>query len=161
MAILKIITNPHQTLRTKAEVIDLKDLKNLQDFIHDMKKTMIKKDGLGLAANQVNVPKRLFIINTKDGPLAIINPTLHNKSFAKQWSEEGCLSIPNTYGQVKRHHHLIVKGFDQKGKKLQMKVEGLFARIVQHEVDHLDGILFIDKAKKIVTHESKNIYEDL
>ncbi len=161
MAILKVIINPHPTLRKKAEEIDLKDLKNLQGFIKDMKKTMVKKDGLGLAANQVNVAKRLFIINTKDGPQAIINPTLHNKSFKKKWSEEGCLSIPDTYGQVKRHYHLILKGFDHKGKKLKMKVEGLFARVVQHETDHLNGILFIDKAKKIVTHESNNTYEDL
>lgn len=161
MAILKVITTPHKTLRIKADEIDLEDLKNLQNFIKDMEKTMIKKDGLGLAGNQVDFPKRIFIINTKDGPQAIINPTLHNKSFKKKWSEEGCLSIPDTYGQVKRHYHLILKGYDSKGKKLKMKVEGLFARVVQHEVDHLDGVLFIDKAKNIVKHESNNSYEDL
>ncbi|MDP2683754.1 MAG: peptide deformylase [bacterium] len=161
MAVLKIITNPHPTLRIKAEEINLEELKDLQDFIKDMEKTMVKEDGLGLAANQVDFPKRIFVINTKEGPLAIINPTLHKKSFKKKWSEEGCLSVPETYGQVKRHEHLTVKGFNKKGKKLKMKVKGLFSRVVQHEVDHLDGILFIDKAKKIVKHDSKMNYENL
>ena len=161
MPILEIITNPHPTLRKKADEINLKELKDLQGFIKDMEKTMIKKDGLGLAGNQVDFPKRIFVINTKEGPQAIINPTLHSKSFKKKWSEEGCLSIPDTYGQVKRHYHLVLKGIDSNGKKLKMKIEGLFARVVQHEVDHLNGILFIDKAKNISTHESKNSYEDL
>ncbi len=161
MSILSIITNPHPTLRKKAEEINLKDLKNIQDFIKDMEKTMVSEDGLGLAANQVNKPIRLFVINTKEGPLSIINPTLHNKSFKKKTAEEGCLSIPGVYGLVKRHEHLTVKGYDKRGKNLKLKVEGLFARVVQHEYDHLEGILFTDKAKKITKHDSSINYENL
>lgn len=161
MAKLKIITDPHPTLRKKAEEINLKELKGLKVFIDDMENTMVTEDGLGLAGNQVDFPKRIFVINTKEGPLSIINPTLHHKSFKKKTAEEGCLSIPGVYGMVKRHENLVVKGYNKKGKALKLKVEGLFARVVQHEYDHLEGILFTDKAKKITKHDSTMNYENL
>jgi len=161
MPTLKVITEPHPTLRKRAEEIDLKELKKLRSFINDMEKTMLQEDGLGLAGNQVDFPKRIFIINTKDGPLAIINPSLHNKSFKKKVAEEGCLSLPGIYGQVKRHESLTVEGFDKKGNPLKMKVSGLFSRVVQHEYDHLQGVLFTDKAKKIKKIDSQINYENL
>jgi len=157
---LNIITNPHPSLRKKAKKVDLGEIPKLQNFISDMEKIMLKKDGIGLAANQVDVLKRIIIVNTKDGPLALVNPELKRKSFKKEKDEEGCLSIPGVYGIVKRHHRLLVIAYDRDGQKVKIKAKGLFARVLQHEVDHLDGILFIDKAKvtkKQKRDESKNL----
>lgn len=158
---LTIITLPHPTLRKKAADVPLGEIKNLQSFIRDMEKTMIARDGLGLAANQVNVLKRIIVINTKDGPLALINPRLTRKSFKKEVAEEGCLSIPGVFGLVKRHYSLRVSASTKKGKKIEIKAKGLFARVLQHEVDHINGVLFIDRTKKITKgpgpHESRQI----
>ena len=146
---LKIITHPHPTLRQKAADVPLEEIKNLQGFIRDMEKIMIEHDGLGLAANQVNVLKRVIVINTKNGPLALINPKLSRKSFKKAEAEEGCLSIPGVYGLVKRHFSLRLSGYTKQGEPIDFKAEGMFARVIQHEVDHINGILFIDRTKKI------------
>jgi peptide deformylase len=150
---LTIITNPHPTLRKKAKPVDLDELPKLQQFIDEMEKTMAKKDGIGLAANQINVLKRIIIINTKDGPLALINPELKRKSFKKEEAEEGCLSVPGIYGQVKRHFSLVISAINKQGEEVKVKATGLFARVAQHEVDHLNGILFIDRTKKIIKGE--------
>lgn len=146
---LKIITNPHPTLRKRALEVPIDDIKKLQSFITGMEKTMLTHDGLGLAANQVDMLKRIIIINTKDGPLALINPKLSKKSFKKAEAEEGCLSVPGVYGIVKRHFSVQVDAVNKNSEKIDLKAEGLFARVLQHEIDHLNGILFIDKAKKI------------
>lgn len=157
---LKIITHPHPTLRQKAKAVPVDEIKNLQGFIQDMEKTMIARDGLGLAANQVDVAKQIIVINTKDGVLALINPKLSRKSFKKVEAEEGCLSIPGVFGIVKRHFTLHVAAYNKHGEAVNIKAEGLFARVIQHEVDHINGILFIDHTKKItkgtVLLEQKN-----
>lgn len=147
---LTVITHPHKTLRHRAQEVTVDELTTLKDFIDDMAETMLKKDGVGLAANQVNVLKRIIVISTKDGPLPLINPVLTKKSFRKEEAEEGCLSIPGVYGMVKRHRSLVINALDRKGNAITIKVSGMFARVAQHEVDHLDGILFIDRTKKIV-----------
>jgi len=158
---LKIITNPHPTLRKKAKEVSDKEIPKLQNFINEMKKTMLKTDGIGLAANQVDVLKRIIVINTKDGPLALINPKISNKSFKKEKAEEGCLSVPGVYGIVKRHKKLTVSALTQDISKIKLKVSGLFARVIQHEIDHLDGILFIDKAKKKFKGKEKDEHKNL
>jgi peptide deformylase len=112
-----------------------------------MKETMLKKDGVGLAAPQIGKNKRIITVNTKDGVIAMINPRILNKSFLKEWDEEGCLSVPGIYGKVKRSKKLKCEFFDMDKKKNIISAQGFFARIIQHEIDHLDGILFIDKAK--------------
>jgi peptide deformylase len=156
---LKIITHPHPTLRQKAKAVPVDEIKNLQGFIRDMEKTMISRDGLGLAANQVNVAKQIIVINTKDGILALINPKLSRKSFRKVEAEEGCLSIPGVFGIVKRHFSVRVNAITKQGKPIGIKAQGMFARVLQHEVDHINGILFTDHTKKItkgtVPHEPK------
>lgn len=158
---LTIITLPHTTLRKRAEEIAPDEISSMQKFIDEMADTMLKKDGIGLAANQVDVLKRIIVISTKDGPLPLINPVLSRKSFRKEEGEEGCLSVPGVFGTVKRHKSLVIKALDRQGNPISLKASGMFARVAQHEVDHLDGILFIDKAKKItkgaLPHESKNI----
>lgn len=149
MPLLNIITIPHQTLRIKATPVALEEIRGLREFCNKLEKTMLAKDGLGLAANQVNVLKRIIVISTKDGPLVIINPTVSRKSIRKEISEEGCLSIPEVYGLVKRHRSLLVTGLTKKGEAIRLKATGLFARAIQHEVDHLNGILFIDRMKRL------------
>jgi peptide deformylase len=147
--LLKIIKNPNPILRKKSTLVDLKKI-NEKDFkilIDDMKETMLKKDGVGLAAPQIGKNKRIITVNTKDGVIAMINPRILNKSFLKEWDEEGCLSVPGIYGKVKRSKKLKCEFFDMDKKKNIISAQGFFARIIQHEIDHLDGILFIDKAK--------------
>jgi peptide deformylase len=146
---LKIITHPNSILRSKAEEVAIDEIQKLGGFISDMEKTMLKRDGIGLAANQVAVTKRIIVISTKDGTLALINPQLSRKSFKKEEAEEGCLSVPGVFGIVKRHVSVRVTGLTKKGEKIIINAKGMYARVLQHEIDHLNGILFIDKAKKI------------
>jgi peptide deformylase len=147
--LLKIIKNPNPILRKKSILVDLKKIneKDFKNLIDDMKHTMLKKDGVGLAAPQIGKNKRIITVNTKDGVIAMINPRIINKSFLKEWDEEGCLSVPGIYGKVKRSKKLKCEFFDMDKKKNIISAQGFFARIIQHEIDHLDGILFIDKAK--------------
>lgn len=145
---LKIITQPNPILRKKAKAISLAEVKarELAKLISDMGKTMIKTDGAGLAAPQIGRSLRLAVINSKDGPICLINPKITRKSWATELGQEGCLSIPGIFGKVKRHKKITLIYYDQDGKKIKQTVQGLMARVMQHEIDHLDGILFIDKA---------------
>ncbi|MFA5020764.1 MAG: peptide deformylase [Patescibacteria group bacterium] len=146
---LKIITHPNQILRQKSKPIkDIADRK-IQDLIPQMTELMLKSDGLGLAAPQVAENIRLVVVRYQDDNLALINPKIISRSILKEIDEEGCLSVPNVYGQVNRCRKITVKYQDPAGKLHKLSGEGLFARLIQHEVDHLDGILFIDKAKKL------------
>ena len=149
--ILTILTIPNPILRKKSEDISLKKLaeKKLQVLALNMAKTMKEKDGIGLAAPQVGDNIRLITVNTKEGVLILINPKITKKSFAKEWAEEGCLSVPGVYGKVKRSKKINCIYLDTSGEKKKISAEGLLARVIQHEIDHLDGILFIDKAKEI------------
>src|SRR3989338_6435398 len=146
----EIIKYPSPILRNKSEAISNNEATKLRELIHDMAIVMKKKDGLGLAAPQIGKNIRLAIINTKDGVLALINPKITNKSWKKEIGEEGCLSIPGIFGMVKRHVKIDVMALDANGKEISFPAKGLFARVIQHEVDHLNGILFIDRTKKIV-----------
>ncbi len=103
--ILNIIIHPNPILRQKSKPIDINSLqkKKWQELCKDMALTMVKKDGVGLAAPQIGRNIRLIVVNTSDGPLCLINPVLKKKSFRREWDEEGCLSLPNIFGQVKRH----------------------------------------------------------
>lgn len=156
--ILNIITNPNPVLRRKSKVVDMKkdDLKKMSALCDDMTETMFKSDGVGLAAPQIGENIRAIVINTKDGPIFMINPEITSKSLLKEFGEEGCLSVPHFYGQVKRHKKITCQFCRLEGSKIKMKAEGLLARVIQHETDHLDGILFIDKAKKIVEEKPEN-----
>ncbi len=149
--ILNIVIHPNPILRQKSKPIDINSLKEKewQELCKNMALTMVKKDGVGLAAPQIGRNIRLIVINTADGPLCLINPVLKKKSFRREWGEEGCLSIPNTFGKVKRYKKVVCDYFDQQGRKKTIVAHGLLARIIQHEIDHLDGILFIDKARNI------------
>lgn len=149
--ILKIITNPNAKLRKKSAKISGKEILSLKfkELCFDMEKTMFKKDGVGLAAPQISKNIRLCVVNTGDGPIHLINPVIKKKSFRKEWGEEGCLSVPDVFGQVKRHKKVLCQYLDRNCEEVELEAEGLLARVIQHEIDHLDGILFIDKAKDI------------
>ncbi|MDD5291352.1 MAG: peptide deformylase [Patescibacteria group bacterium] len=149
--ILPIIKNPSPLLREKSKEIDFEKIKpnELKDLCADMIKTMKEKDGVGLAAPQVGKSIRLITINTKDGPKIMINPKITNKSWAKEWNEEGCLSVPGVYGKVRRNKKINCVYFDKNGQKIKIQAQGLLSFVIQHETDHLDGILFIDKAKEV------------
>lgn len=144
MAKLDIIKEPNPILRQKSAKIKeiTPDIKRL---ISDMCQTMKESQGIGLAAPQVGQNIRLITISTEKGPLPLVNPVIARKSLRKEVEEEGCLSCPNAYVNVKRSKIIQVKCLDQTGKDLSFRAEGLFARVIQHEVDHLDGILIIDK----------------
>jgi len=151
MSKLKILINPNETLRTRSEDFGLEKIITpaSRKFFADMAETMLAKDGIGLAAPQIGKNTRVVVINTKEGPVIMINPKITKKSFAKEWGEEGCLSVPNVFGQVKRHKKVTCQYYDKAAKKTLIEAEGLMARVIQHEIDHLDGVLFIDNAKEL------------
>jgi peptide deformylase len=122
---------------------------DIQKLIPEMIETMLKKDGIGLAGPQIGKSFRIIVIHHKDKDLVMINPRMIKKSLTKDWDEEGCLSVPEIFGDVRRCKKVIVKYIDENGKEQKLSGEGLLARVIQHEIDHLDGILFIDKAKNI------------
>jgi peptide deformylase len=149
--VMKIIRHPDPALRKKSKPLEAKKITDstMQDFCLCMEKTMLEKDGIGLAAPQVGKNIRLVVINTKEGPIAMFNPKFIKKSWTKETSEEGCLSVPDVFGQVSRHQKINLEFTDKTGRKISLEASGLMARVIQHEVDHLDGILFIDKAKNV------------
>jgi len=149
--ILEIVTNPNPLLRKKSVKIRGSEIDSnaCRELYRQMSRTMIARDGVGLAAPQIGKNIRLITINTKNGVLCMINPEIIKKSWKKCWDEEGCISVPNTYGQVRRHYKVSCIYLNKNSQKQKIEAEGLLARIIQHEIDHLDGILFIDKAKDI------------
>lgn len=147
--LLTIITHPNPILRQISEKINPKEInsKKLKELCPDMAKTMKEKDGVGLSAPQIGQNIRLIAVNTKDGPVYMINPKIRRKSWKKEWGEEGCLSVPDVFGEVKRNYKITYVYLDKKGQIKKARAQGLMARVIQHEIDHLDGILFIDKVK--------------
>lgn len=148
---LKILKTPANELRKKSVAVEkgLLNSEEIKKLCADMVKTMLENDGIGLAAPQIGKNLRIAAINTKEGPICLINPKITRKSLLKEWGEEGCLSVPDVFGMVKRHKKIVCEYLDRKAEEKTIKTEGLLARVIQHEVDHLDGILFIDKARDI------------
>ncbi len=141
---------------------DKKKAKEMQTLVKRMRETMKKANGVGLSANQVGIPYRFFVAQVPDSQgkqkfYAIFNPELSKTSDEKITIEEGCLSVPETYGPVERYYRVQITGYDQKGKKIRIKAWGLLARVFQHEVDHLEGKLFIDRTKRLHTYELEEI----
>jgi len=149
--IFEIITNPNPILRKKSILIEESEIKGkkMREFCQDMTETMIKKDGVGLAAPQVGINSRLVVVTINGKPICMINPQITKRSWARAWDEEGCLSVPGVYGQVQRNKKINCIYTNPEGEKKKIIAQNLDARIIQHEIDHLDGILFIDKTKKV------------
>jgi peptide deformylase len=152
---LKILLNPNPTLRKISKLVEISDIQKseFQNLLADMSETMKKKDGAGLAAPQVGKNIRVVVINRDNETLFLINPQITRKSWAKEIEEEGCLSVLTDKGEifyapVERHKKVNCIYLNEKGEKKKIIAEKLFARVIQHELDHLDGILFIDKIAK-------------
>ena len=147
MAIRNIIQLGDPTLRKKSfEVTDFGE--RTQTLLDDMRETLIKAQGAGLAAPQVGVLRRVFIVSVDDEYYECINPVITQKS-GSQVGEEGCLSVKGKFGTVERPNKVTVKAFDRNGKPFTVKAEGFLARAFCHEYDHLDGIVYVDKATDI------------
>lgn len=151
--IRRIRTIGDPVLRSRATPIrpTVGALRGLARLISDMTETMIDAKGVGIAAPQVGIGLRVAIVNGRNGPFPVINPRVVRRSIRTATEEEGCLSIPGVFGLVRRPKNVTVAYSDPEGKNHQEKVSGLLARVFQHEIDHLNGILFIDRTKEI-TH---------
>lgn len=162
MALRTIVTLPEPILRRKAKPVTQFD-DNLQTLIDDMIETMRQAPGVGLAAPQVNIPERLIVVEygeeeeDENGDViekpkklfAVINPEIIKFSKETELGVEGCLSIPGLVGEVERYSEVQVKGLNRHGKPVKIKAEGWLARIFQHEIDHVNGVLFTDRATQV------------
>jgi peptide deformylase len=168
MAILKVARMGHPVLRARARALNPSDIRSpeIQRLIDDMFETMHEYQGVGLAAPQVHESVRLFVAGFSPGSdddedddedgrqvplLALINPEIKivSETMADDW--EGCLSIPDIRGRVPRATQILVQAYDRKGKRVEIRAGGFTARVIQHETDHLDGILFFDRMKSFET----------
>jgi peptide deformylase len=146
---LQILHYPHPTLRHVSKPLKRVDAE-LHALIRQMFERMYEAKGVGLAANQVDLPYRLFVANLESDPQArdqehvFINPVIRNRKGLAE-AEEGCLSLPGVYGQVKRPETVTINAYTLSGEEINWELNGLFARVVQHETDHLEGVLFIDR----------------
>lgn len=147
MAIRRIRTVEDRVLRKKSKKVEKVDALLLQ-LLDDMAETMYTAPGIGLAAPQVGVSKRVIVVDVGDGLMKLINPKIV-KSEGEVEDTEACLSVPGKVGDVTRFKTVTVKAMQPEGSIVKIEAEGLLARCLQHEIDHLDGILFIDKAKNI------------
>jgi len=147
MALREVITFPNPVLRETSESVE-KVSGDIRKLIDDMAETMYASRGIGLAAIQIGVPKRVIVVDIGEGLVALINPTLCKREGETRM-EEGCLCLPEVMVDVTRSERVTVEGLDEKGEKVTLDAEGLFARALQHEIDHLDGILIVDKVSRI------------
>jgi len=148
LAVFKIIRyGEDEVLREKA-----KPVTNINDGVHrlldNLRDTMYNNKGVGLAAPQIGVLKRVIVVDAGEGFYELVNPEILEAS-GKETDVEGCLSIPGLVGEVERAARVVVRGLDRHGAEVKVEAAGFFARALQHEIDHLDGILFIDRAVKI------------
>jgi peptide deformylase len=170
MALKEIVTFPDPFLRLKAKPVKKFD-KELQTLIDDMFETMRAEPGVGLAAPQIGESMRLVVIEYAEEPedeeapepkpkrYVLVNPEITQKSEEMVEGMEGCLSVPGLIGTVDRHEKVTVKALTRHGKPQKVKAEGWMARILQHELDHLDGVLYIDRANEIYEPASEDADE--
>jgi peptide deformylase len=148
MALREICVLGEDILRKKSRTVERID-DRIRQLAGDMAETMYKANGVGLAAPQVEILKRIIVVDVGEGLVTLINPEIL-EAKGSQSDEEGCLSIPGKRGTVERPMEVIVKGLDEQGNVKEIKAEGYFARALCHEIDHLSGTLFIDKMEKEV-----------
>jgi len=153
LALRKIREIGDEVLRKKSKTVEVFD-KRLHTLIDDMFETMKEADGVGLAAPQVGILKRVVVIDVGEGPIELVNPEIV-ESEGEVTQPEGCLSIPGVMGEVPRPKRVKVRAQDRWGKTFEIEGEDLLARAFCHEIDHLDGILFIDKVTKFIDPDSE------
>lgn len=165
MSALQIVHHCHPALRWKSRDVGQIDA-GLRSMVEQMFELMYAAKGVGLAANQVALPWRLFVINPsgdpqlKDEQIVFINPRITRRNGSEE-SEEGCLSLPEIYGPVPRATRIVVDAFDLEGEQFEMELEDWNARIVQHEYDHLEGVLFTDRVSPLVLKELQPLIDEL
>ncbi|MGR8933824.1 MAG: peptide deformylase [Gammaproteobacteria bacterium] len=145
MSVLTILEFPDERLRKKAEAVSTVD-NTVRKLLDDMLQTMYESKGVGLAATQINVHKRVIVIDvseSKDQPVCLINPEIIEQSGSTE-GEEGCLSVPGFFENVKRAAAVNITALNREGQRFELEAEGLLAVCIQHEIDHLDGKLFVD-----------------
>lgn len=137
-------------LRRKTAEFDFKKFKpkEIRELIKKMRQVMEEANGIGLAANQIGLDMKVFVAQVERKFYAVFNPEITDTSKELELSAEGCLSVPEVMGEVPRHYRVTLKGYDKSGKRITIKAWGLLARVFQHEVDHLNGRLFVDPLKK-------------
>ena len=153
MSIKKILTEPNKILRQVSKPVE-KVGKYEQSLMDDMLDTMYAADGIGLAAIQIGVPKRIIVMDIswskgEKKPMYFVNPVIKEKDKEKSIYEEGCLSVPNQFAEIERPKKCELEYLNYEGKRKLLKTEGLLATCIQHEMDHLEGILFIDYLSKL------------
>ena len=153
MAVKSILTEPNKLLRQVSKPVDRVG-KEEQQLMDDMLETMYAANGIGLAAIQIGIPKRIIVMDiskdeNKKEPRYFVNPVIQNKDKIKSIYEEGCLSVPNQFAEIERPKNCDIEYLDYNGNKQLLKAEGLLATCIQHEMDHLEGILFIDYLSKL------------
>ncbi|HEY3994179.1 MAG TPA: peptide deformylase [Ktedonobacteraceae bacterium] len=164
MSVRTIITAENPTLRQKAKKVHRFDV-SIQKLVDDMFETMHAANGAGLAAPQIDLSIRVLVAEYEERRIALVNPEII-KAEGEVLGSEGCLSIPGYYGDnIRRAENVIVKGQDVRGKDIRVRAEGWFARILQHEIDHLDGILFLDRLdrpedlREVTSEEEEEVLE--
>jgi peptide deformylase len=160
---LQIITYPHPTLRKQSKPLRRVDTE-LRQIVRQMFDLMYAAEGVGLAANQVDLPMRFFVVNLdaeagKGEELVFINPVVSQTKGSEE-SEEGCLSLPGLYGNVVRPKQVMVNAYNLAGEEIKMKVTGLFSRVIQHELDHLNGVLFPDRMSTTALAEARPVLNE-
>ena len=152
MTIGNILTEPNKLLRQISQKVDKVGIEE-QKLMDDMLETMYAAKGIGLAAIQIGIPKRIIVMDISKEeakkPIYLVNPVIKNKDPLKATYEEGCLSVPNQFANIDRPSRCEVEYLDYDGKKQILKANGLFATCIQHEMDHLNGVLFIDYLSKL------------
>ena len=153
MTIKKILTEPNKLLREISKPVDKVGIEE-KKLMDDMLDTMYDAKGIGLAAIQIGIPKRIIVMDicreeNKKEPMFFVNPVIKNKNPEKSIYEEGCLSVPNQFAEIERPSKCEVEYLNYDGEKKILKAEGLLATCIQHEMDHLEGVLFIDYLSKL------------
>ena len=145
MAVLEIVTYPDPILLNEAQPVS-RVTRRVRRLAHDMLETMYDAPGVGLAAPQVGVRQRVVVVDVGENPITLVNPEI-TAAEGEQVGLEGCLSVPDLVGKVRRAEWVVAKGLDRRGRPITVEGEGLLARALQHEVDHLNGILFVARVQ--------------
>ena len=160
--LLPILHYPDSRLRTVAKPVEQVD-DDVRKMVKDMFETMYDAPGIGLAATQINHHQRIIVIDiseAKNQPLCLINPEIIEKDGEIDW-EEGCLSVPNYYECVKRANHIKVRALNEQGESFEIEAEDLLGVCIQHEIDHLNGVLFVDHLSKLKQRRLKEKRKNL
>jgi peptide deformylase len=157
---MDILEHPNPALKQSAAPVDPKTDRQLPRLVKNMARTMHEAPGVGLAATQVGVQKRVIVFDVDDGIIALCNPVIVERSDEVELDDEGCLSLPGITVPVERAVSCVCEALDVKGEPLRLEAEGFLARVLQHETDHLDGILMIDRATPAERREAMRRYRE-